>query len=83
MAPRHNKHCTFKRTEVCICSNIEAALNEQANKHLEDLRQTRLSSHKDAVDEYKRTIMYAFEALIDSKYVLEQDSTCDCTDKYW
>lgn len=50
MAKRHNKYCTFKRTEVCICENIAMALAAQQEIHDGELLSVRMIGHKAAAE---------------------------------
>ena len=79
MAKRHSKHCTFKRTEVCICANIEAALADQAKKHEEAIRELRAIGHKHAQQNYRDQIIQAFTNLIDGNFQIEQTYDCKCS----
>lgn len=78
---RHNKHCTYKKTLVCICTNLDNALKEQAKRHENELQKLRLAKHNDAVGSYREGIIRAFTNLIDDKF--EADSDCDCSDYTW
>ena len=80
-APKHHKHCTFKRTQVCVCANIDAALKEQAAKHTKALDDLRLQRHKRAVEDYREGIIRAFTNLIDERF--ETESNCDCSINDW
>ena len=77
---KHHKHCTFKKTQVCICANLDAALKDLEAKHRTALANDRAIRHKDAVNSYRDGIIRAFTNLIDEKF--ETESECSCTDRY-
>lgn len=85
MAKRHNKYCTFKRSDVCICANIEAALEEQAIKHKDELNKSRLYYHEQAIQVYRSGVIRAFTELIDNELIARGDitSSCSCTNDRW
>lgn len=78
MAPRHRKHCTFKKTQVCICPNLEAALNELEAKHKEELLELREIRHLSARRALREQMIEAFTNLIDGKFVTEPEP-CSCS----
>ena len=80
---RHNKHCTFKNTEVCICANLEAALKEQAEKYEGELKIARWETHRGAVRAYRSDLIDAFTNLIDGKFETVHECTPGCTDRYY
>ena len=75
---KHSKHCTFKKTQVCICPNLEAALKDQAAKNQRELQELRETNHASAVRAYRNQIVMAFENLIDEKFMLEPEP-CKCS----
>lgn len=77
---KHHKHCTFKKTQVCICANLDAALKELEAKHKTALENDRRVRHTQAVRDYREGIIRAFTNLIDEKF--ETESDCSCNDRY-
>jgi hypothetical protein len=79
MTKRHNKFCTFKRTNICICENIESALAIQQKKHEDDLYELRMTSHMAAAKDYRAEIIKAFTNLIDGNFTIEETHNCNCS----
>lgn len=81
---RHNKHCTFKKTQVCICANLEAALAEQEKKYQDKLAEDRMTRHRAAQESYRDQIIRAFTNLIDDNFQIEEVHECKCSRyDYW
>lgn len=81
--PKHHKHCAYKKTLMCICASLEAALNEQAAKHTQIVLAERRIAETFAVADVRAQVIDAFTALIDGKFQEKHECNSHCTDERW